>query len=338
MKKKRSILSMLLLAILMIGSLVGCSPTSQKDQVKEEPKVVAKVTALKGPTGMGMVKMISDESNKAEKGYEFTIASSVDEITPKIVNKEIDIAAVPANLASVLYNNTKGEVETLAINTLGVLYIVENGDSIKNVQDLKGKTIYVSGKGATPEYALKYILKENGIDPDKDVNIEYKAEHAECLAALLNDKNGIALLPQPFVTVAMNKNKNLKVALDLTKEWEALNKDKKDGSTLITGVVIARKDFIDKYPEKIKNFLEEYKKSIEFTNNNIDEAAKLIGESGIVPAPIAKKAIPQCNIVFIDGKEMKDKLSGYLQVLYDANPKSIGGKMPDENFYYIQEN
>ena len=332
---KKKFLSLLALSLMMI-LLVGCSSQSSKKEVKEEPKVVAKVTALKGPTGMGLVKMISDENKDEEENYEFTIANSVDEITPKLINKEIDIAAVPANLASVLYNNSNGEVVTLAINTLGVLYVVENGDSVKSIEDLKGKTIYSSGKGATPEYSLNYILSENGINPTEDVNIEYKSEHTECLASLLNDNNGIAVLPQPFVTTALTKNENLRVALDLTNEWDSINKDKKDGSALLTGVIVARKEFVEKYPEKIKTFLKEYKKSVDFTNNNIEEAAQLIEENNIVTAEVAKNAIPQCNITFIDGNEMKDKLTGYLQVLYDANPKSIGGKMPGEDFYYIQ--
>lgn len=334
MRKK---ITTLLLISLIISSLSGCVMTSSKNQKKEE-EVAVKITALKGPTGMGIAKMISDEKNKEDKKYDINIANSIDEITPKLVNKEIDIAAVPSNLASILYNNNGGEIKTLAVNTLGVLYIVENGNTVNNLEDLKGKTIYSSGKGATPEYALNYVLKENGINPDKDLKIEYKSEHTECLSALLNDKNGIALLPQPFVTIALTKNENLRVALDLTKEWDALNKDKKDGSALITGVVVARKEFIDKYPQKVKNFLEEYKKSVDFTNNNIEEASKLIGENGIVQAEVAKMAIPKCNITFIDGKDMKDKLSGYLKVLYDANQKSVGGKMPSDDFYYIEKN
>ncbi|MDY4949141.1 MAG: ABC transporter substrate-binding protein [Clostridium cadaveris] len=334
MRKK---ISTLLLISLIISSLSGCVMTSSKNQKKEE-EVAVKITALKGPTGMGIAKMISDEKNKEDKKYDINIANSIDEITTKLVNKEIDIAAVPSNLASILYNNNGGEIKTLAVNTLGVLYIVENGNTVNNLEDLKGKTIYSSGKGATPEYALNYVLKENGINPDKDLKIEYKSEHTECLSALLNDKNGIALLPQPFVTIALTKNENLRVALDLTKEWDALNKDKKDGSALITGVVVARKEFIDKYPQKVKNFLEEYKKSVDFTNNNIEEASKLIGENGIVQAEVAKMAIPKCNITFIDGKDMKDKLSGYLKVLYDANQKSVGGKMPSDDFYYIEKN
>lgn len=330
--KKR--LSILLVATLTISLLTGCGTNKVKKEATKEEKVVAKVTALKGPTGMGIVKMISDNNKEAEKDYDFSIIASVDEITPKLVNKEADIAAVPANLASVLYNNTNGQIVTLGINTLGILYIVENGNTINSVQDLKGKTIYASGKGATPEYGLNYILQGNGINPNSDVKIEYKSEHAEALAALLNDKNGIALLPQPFVTTALTKNPSLKVSLDLTKEWDKINKESQ--SALLTGVIVARKEFIDKYPQKVNEFLDEYKKSVEFTNNNIDEAAKLIAENGIVTEEVAKKAIPACNITFIGGNEMKQKLNGYLQVLYNANPKSVGGKMPSEDFYYIK--
>lgn len=336
MKKKISMLFASLLMVISI-SLVGCS-TEQKNEATKESEVVDKVGALKGPTSMGMVQMINESKENKNKEYNFTIYNSVDEIVPKVVSGEIDIAAIPSNVASVIYNKTKGKIDTLAINTLGVLYVVENGNSIKTIDDLKGKTIYSSGKGATPQFALDYILKKNKIDPQKDVNIEYKSEHTEALASLVNDKNGVAVLPQPFVTVAKAKNKNLSVVLDLTKEWDKVNKGGKDKGTLITGVLIARKDFVDKYPEKVKSFMNEYKKSVEFTNKNVEEAAKLIGENKIVPTPIAKAAIPKCNITYIDGKEMKDKLSGYLKVLYDANPKSIGGQMPGEDFYYVQKN
>lgn len=346
MKKK---LSMILTSLLLVVSLVACSSDKKVDSTTnstKESNVVAKVAALKGPTSMGLVKMMQEakedekdnDKEKNDKDYEFNIANSVDEIVPKIVNKELDIAAVPSNVASVLYNKTKGNVDALAINTLGILYIVENGNSIKSISDLRGKHIYSSGKGATPQYALDYILKGNGINPEKDIKVEYKSEHTEVLSALMKEKNAIAVLPQPFVTVAQGKDKNLNVAIDLNKEWDKLNKDKKDKSKMITGVLIVRKDFADKYPEKIKDFMEEYKESIEFTNKDIDKAAKLIGEFNIVPEPIAKKAIPNCNITYIDGQEMKNNLSAYLKILYDANPKSIGGKMPGEDFYYIQKN
>ncbi len=307
----------------------------QKEEVSSEPAVTAKVAALKGPTSMGMVKMMADQKDAKEKNYEFTIGSSPDEIAPKFLKGEFDIVALPSNLASILYNKSQGKVQVLAINTLGILYLMENGDSVKSIEDLKGKTVYSSGKGAVPEYAFNYILKANGLNPDTDLRVEYKSEHTEALAALLNDKSGLAVLPQPFATVASLKNKDLRTALDLSKEWDKASKNAK--STMITGVVVVNKDFAAKYPEKIKKFMADYKASIDYTNTNVDDAAKLIEENNIVPAAVAKKAIPQCNITYIDGSDMKDKLSGYLQVLFEANPKSIGGKMPADDFYYVQK-
>lgn len=329
MKKK---LAVFLAALLVATGLTACG---QKEEVSSEPAVTAKVAALKGPTSMGMVKMMADQKDAKEKNYEFTIGSSPDEIAPKFLKGEFDIVALPSNLASILYNKSQGKVQVLAINTLGILYLMENGDTVKSVGDLKGRTIYSSGKGAVPEYAFNYILKANGLNPDTDLRIEYKSEHTEALAALLNDKSSLAVLPQPFATVASLKNKGLRPALDLTKEWDKASKNAK--STMTTGVVVVNKDFAAKYPEKIKKFMADYKASIDYTNTNVDDAAKLIEENNIVPAAVAKKAIPQCNITYIDGSDMKDKLSGYLQVLFEANPKSIGGKMPADDFYYVQK-
>ena len=329
MKKK---LAVFLAALLVATGLTACG---QKEEVSSEPAVTAKVAALKGPTSMGMVKMMADQKDAKEKNYEFTIGSSPDEIAPKFLKGEFDIVALPSNLASILYNKSQGKVQVLAINTLGILYLMENGDTVKSVGDLKGRTIYSSGKGAVPEYAFNYILKANGLNPDTDLRIEYKSEHTEALAALLNDKSSLAVLPQPFATVASLKNKGLRPALDLTKEWDKASKNAK--STMITGVVVVNKDFAAKYPEKIKKFMADYKASIDYTNTNVDDAAKLIEENNIVPAAVAKKAIPQCNITYVDGSDMKDKLSGYLQVLFEANPKSVGGKMPADDFYYVQK-
>ena len=329
MKKK---LAVFLAALLVATGFTACG---QKEEVSSEPAVTAKVAALKGPTSMGMVKMMADQKDAKEKNYEFTIGSSPDEIAPKFLKGEFDIVALPSNLASILYNKSQGKVQVLAINTLGILYLMENGDSVKSIEDLKGKTVYSSGKGAVPEYAFNYILKANGLNPDTDLRVEYKSEHTEALAALLNDKSGLAVLPQPFATVASLKNKDLRTALDLSKEWDKASKNAK--STMITGVVVVNKDFAAKYPEKIKKFMADYKASIDYTNTNVDDAAKLIEENNIVPAAVAKKAIPQCNITYIDGSDMKDKLSGYLQVLFEANPKSIGGKMPADDFYYVQK-
>lgn len=285
-----------------------------------------RVAALKGPTAMGMVRMMRENDGR----YDFAIHASADEITPKLVQGEIDIAALPANLAAVLYNRTEGEIRVLAVNTLGVLYIAERGESIQSVQDLAGKTIYSAGKGSTPEYALNYILKMNGLTPNVDIQIEYKAEHSECLSALLNDASAVAMLPQPFMTTAMTKAEDMRVALDLTEEWERLGTE----SGLITGVVVATRAFIDAHPEMVDAFLRDYAESVDYVNENVADAAVLVGEYDIVPAAVAEQAIPKCNIVCISGEAMMDILPGYLQTLYEQASEAVGGKLPDAEFYY----
>ncbi len=300
----------------------------------EAAPVDVNVLALKGPTAMGMVRFMqeAEDGKAADNNYSFSIVAAVDEVAPKLVQGQADIAAVPANLASVLYNNTKGGVQVLAINTLGVLYIVESGDTVQSVADLKGKTIYASGKGATPEYALNYILAQNGLTDD--VTIEWKSEHAECLSVLTTTENAIAMLPQPFVTTAQTKAQNIRVALDLTEEWDVLQAGAAAPSALITGVVVGRTEFVKENPQAVSDFLDHYKASVEFVNANTADAAALVGKYDIVPAAIAEKALPKCNIAFIEGAAMKDKLVGYLSVLFEQNPKSVGGALPADEFYY----
>lgn len=294
------------------------------------------VVALKGPTAMGMVSFMdkADSEEITDNQYQFSIVAAVDEVTPMLVKGEADIAAVPANLASVLYNNTEGGVQVLAVNTLGVLYIVGTGEEFTGAEDLRGKTIYASGKGATPEYALNYILSENGIDPAADVTIEWKSEHAECLSAILADENAVAMLPQPFVTTAQMKSDNLNVVMDLNAEWDKLQENSENPSALLTGVVVVRKEFAEANPAAVEAFMEHYAESVDFVNNNVDEAAELVGKYEIVTAEVAKKAIPACNITFIAGEEMQEKLSGYLEVLYEQNSKAVGGTLPADDFYY----
>ncbi len=284
-----------------------------------------RVGALKGPTAMGMAQLLDAD------GYDFTIAASPDEIVPMVVQGNLDIAAVPANLAATLYQKTEKDVSVLAVNTLGVLYIVENGDSVKSVEDLKGKTIYASGKGATPEYALDSVLEASGIDPEKDVTIEYKSEHAEVVSALAQDQTAVGLLPQPFVTTALMKNDKLKVALDLNELWEA---SMNDDSRLVTGVVIAKNEFIKDHADQVDAFMDAYKESVDFVNSDTEAAAQIIGDHDIIPKEVAQKAIPECSIVFIEGDDMKTMLSGYLTTLNDQNPQIIGGQLPDDGFYY----
>ena len=286
-----------------------------------------RIAALKGPTAMGMVEMMENDAVK----YSFEICAAADEITPRLAgnNPEFDIAALPANLASVLYNRTSGGLKVLAINTLGVMYIAERGESVSSVADLKGKTLYTAGKGSTPEYALNYILEMNGLTPGEDVTIEFKSEHSECLAALMGNAEAVAMLPQPFITTAMTKAEDMRVALDLTEEWEKLG-----NGTMITGVVVARSKFIEERPEAVEAFLEDYAQSVSFVNENNAEAAQLVGKFDIVPAAVAEKALPQCNICLFAGEDMYSRLSAYLQVLFDAAPESVGGQLPGNDFYY----
>lgn len=340
----KKLLSIILGLGMMAAIFTGCSSNDQQGGTSSTPvsqtqtttPVDMNVLALKGPTAMGLVKFMNDyeEKNITDNNYNFSIAASIDEVTPKIVKGEVDIAAVPANVASVLYNNTDGGVQVLAVNTLGVLYIVETGNTVSSVQDLKGKTIYASGKGATPEYALNYILSQNGIDPEKDVTIEWKSEHAECVAALAASENAIAMLPQPFVTTAQIKNSNIRTALDLTKEWDKLQENSNSASALITGVVVARTDFVKNNPQAVKSFMAHYEESVKYINNHVEQGAALVGKYDIVPEAVAKKAVPACNITFISGNDMKERLSGYLTVLMEQNPKAIGGSLPDADFYY----
>ena len=310
-------------------------PTAEPTEAPEaSTPATYEVASLKGPTTMGMVKLMQDaENGETANTYNVTMYGTADEITAGIANKTIDIANVPCNLASVLYNKTEGGIKILDINTLGVLYVVETGESIQSVEDLKGKTIYSTGKGTTPEFALNYILRENGIDPETDVTIEYKSEATEVAAALAEADDAIAVLPQPFVTTAMMQNDKLRIALSLTDEWDKLD----NGSTLVTGVTIIRTDVLEENPAAVEKFLEEYEASINYTETNAEDAAKLIAQYEIVPKePIALKALPGCNIHFIKGEEMKEKVSGYLQVLFDADPKSVGGTLPDDAFYYTE--
>ena len=292
---------------------------------------VARVAGMKGPTAMGMVKMMSDDAGAT---YDFNVIVAIDEINAKLVKGELDIAAVPANVASVLYNKTQGKLQVLAINTLGVLYIVENGDSVKSIEDLRGRTIYSAGKGATPEYALNYVLSANGIDPAKDVTIEFKSEQAECLSALLANEGSVAMMPQPFVTTAQTKAEGIRVALDMTQEWAKLQENAENPSAMLTGVVVARKEFVENNPEAVNAFLDSYKASVDFTNANVEEAAKIIASYDIIPEGVAKKAVPHCSIVCIEGAEMQTKLSGYLNVLFEQNPAAVGGALPNDDFYY----
>ncbi|MBE6718552.1 MAG: ABC transporter substrate-binding protein [Ruminococcaceae bacterium] len=336
--KKFLSLIMAVLMILSIFTLTSCSENNTKDPVptptadnsEKKPEKVRVIT-LAGPTGMGMAKLIDDNTNKKTSyNYEFNIASAPDQVSPEVIKGNFDIACVPVNLASVLFNKTEGKIKVMGVNTLGVLYMLENGNTINSVSDLKNKTIYATGQGSNPEYVLRYILEKNNIDPDKDVKIEFLAEHAELATKLKTNAVAIGMLPEPQVTVATMGDSQTRIALDLTEEWNKVSDYK-----LIQGCIIVRNEFAEKHPTAVKGFLAEYKNSVDYVNNNIEEASQLIEKAGIVPkAAIAKKAIPNCNICLITGDEMKNSVKQMLDVLHKANPASVGGKLPTDEFYY----
>lgn len=325
-------------------SLAACGATSSSSTEEQAPASSAatveeaasstaetaaetlRVAGLKGPTTMGLVNLMSGNP----EGYTFTMYGAADEISPLLVKGELDAAAVPANLAATLYQKTGGEIEVACINTLGVLYILENGTSVNSIADLKGQTILTTGKGTTPEYVLRYVLTQNGLDPDSDVTIEYFSEATEALSQLQAGAGTIAMLPQPFVTTALSQMSDLRVALDMNEEWE-----KVAGSKLVTGVLAVRKDAVEKNPKAFAEFLQGYSDSVEAANTDLEGTAALCEQYGIVgKAALAQKALPECNIVFETGDEMKADLQTYFQVLYDADPASVGGALPADDFYY----
>ena len=281
---------------------------------------------------MGLVKFMSEveAQNITDNNYSFEILDAPDQVVAKIAQGDVDVASIPANLAATLFNKTKGAYKVACLNVLNVLYIVETGSAISKLADLKGKTLYASGKGAVPEYTLSYLLSKNGMTLGEDVQVEWKSEHTECVAALAQDPEGIALLPQPFVTVAQTKNNQIRVAIDLGAEWEAVNPQSK----LIAGVTIISSKLISDSPDAVTALLSHYKDSVAFAVDHPDEAATLVGKYGIVPEPIAKVALPKCNITYIDGADMKSALSSYLGILAEANPQSVGGQVPGDDFYF----
>lgn len=320
MKKRLGILLMSAMLVVSTVLAAGCAP--------QQPKAKIKIAALKGPTGMGLVKLMEDNQDL----YEITLYDSPDQIVSKIVTGEIDGAAVPSNLAPILYTKTQKKIKLTNVTTMGVLYIVENGTSVKSIADLKGKTIYASGKGSTPEFVLNYILKQNGLTPDVDVKIEWKADHATVSAAVASGEASIALLPEPFVTTTKAKVAGLSVPIDMTNEWTKVAGSE---SQLIMGAFVMTTNIIDTRKADVDAFLEKYKASVDYVNSNPDAASALIAKYTILPnATVAKAAIPGSHIVFTSAQDAKKSLEGFFTVLMNSDPSSIGGSLPDENFYY----
>ena len=312
--------------IVSLAVLAGCG-------AKAEEKVDIRVGGLKGPTSMGLLFLQEmNKSGNAKENYEFTMVTAADELLTMMVKGELDIALLPANVASVLYNKTEGGISVIDINTLGVLYMVSGDESIQVPADLKGRTVYLTGKGTTPDYVLHYIMQGNGLT-DTDITLEYKSEATEVAAVLAENPDAVGLLPQPFVTAACAQNEALGVVMDMNAQWIALQGE--DGSRMVTGVTVVRNAFLGENEEAVKTFLQEHKESTEGINADVQKGAELAVAAGIIAKePIAMEAIPKCNITYIAGEEMKRALSGYLSVLFEQDPKSVGGALPADGFYY----
>ncbi len=291
-----------------------------------------RAAVIKGPTGIGMASLMKRTGDgKAACDCTFTLASSPDEVVPKLVTGEVDLAAVPTNLAASLYQKTEGGVKMIAVNTLGVLSVLERGETVKTAADLKGKTILSTGQGANPEYILRFVLTENGLDPDRDVKIEFVGTNDELTAALVSGKTDLAMVPEPAATTVLTKAPDLRRALSMNDEWEKICPD----ADLMMGCVVVRTDFLAEHEDTVKTFLKEYEKSVKACAD-VKTVAALCEEYGIIPsAAIAEAAIPVSNVTFVAGKEMKERIEGYYRILSDGNPASIGGVIPDENFYYL---
>lgn len=331
---------LLALAAFLALTLAGCGQSAQPQQEESstppatteaaetevtagyEDGLVTQVASLKGPTSMGLSALMTSENEH----YEFNIYAAADEIVPLVVKGEVDIALVPANLAATLYQKTNGAIEVANINTLSVLQVVTPGDvEMSDLTALKGKTIYMTGKGTTPEASLRYLVEKNGMSWD-DMTVEFKTEATE----LQTDPTAFAVLPEPFATVAIQQLDNRHIALSLGDEWDRVSDN---GSQLVTGVTIVRKEFAEAHPAAMLQFAADAAESVAYVNGHPEDAATKIESLDIVKAPIAKLAIPRCNLVCMTGEEMRTALSGYLDALYTFDPQMIGGKLPDDAFY-----
>ena len=333
MKHIKSIVS-LLLALTLALSLTACgSQANTEPEQPDDTPTTAEVNlyVLSGPTGIGAMNLwAAADAGETENTYHITMSGANDEVVAAISKGEADIAAVATNMAAALYNKTEGGVTVLAVNTLGVLSLLGNGQEAASIADLAGKTIYAPGQGANPEYILRYVLTGNGLDPDKDVTIQFVGEGSELLTVWQSDPDALILAPQPVATSILMQNENAAKLFDMTEEWNKIS-----GNQLMMGCVIVRNAFLQENPGAVELFLKEYAASIEKTQTDVEGTAALCEQYGLIPkAALAQKAIPSCGLTFVTGAEMKTELSAYLQVMYDANPKSVGGALPGDDFYY----
>ncbi|MDO4581731.1 MAG: PhnD/SsuA/transferrin family substrate-binding protein [Bacillota bacterium] len=333
-KQKLWVVLLLAVALLALGACQSPSTAepaeeSEAAEPAQEPaipesEVAPNVLALKGPTGVGMAKMAADGA------YSLRVVGSPDEVVAALTSGEADIAAMPSNLAAKLYHKTEGQIVMLAITTYGSLYLLENGDSVDSIEDLRGQTVYATGQGANPQYILEYLLRAAGLYPGEDVEIVYKSEHSELAALMAEGEVVLGMLPEPNVTVAMSKNPDLRIALDLNQEWQNAA-----GGQLTMSCVAVRRAYLEANPVSVQAFLTDLQVSIEYAQNNIAETAELCAALEIIPsASLAEQAIPNCALTYLSGAEMEPAMRDYYQVLLDADPSAIGGALPAADFYY----
>ena len=340
---KIRLLSLALVAILLF-SMVSCDffKVQNEDEAPKGEATTINVYTLNGTTGFGMAKLMNDaKTGTTTEKYAFSVKTDASDVTAAILNGSADIAALPTNAAANLYNKSQGGVVVLAVNTLGCLYLLTNQNAtVNSFEDLRGKTVYVPAQN--PTFIFTYLCQQNGLEIGKDITIDsttyaQPAALKDAVAAGLVD---IAVLPEPMVTIATNAAKianngtTITNAMDLTAEW---NKVSPEGS-LVQGCVVVRRAFLEANPEAVENFLKEYKASIEYLSTDIDSASQMIVDNGIFTnAGVAKKALPNCNVCFLDGDEMKTAMETYLGVLAGINVNSIGGKLPEADFYYARK-
>ena len=324
MRKLKKLTAILLVLLLTFGMMAGCS-----EKVPTTVTEVLNVGALNGPTGMGMVQLM-DMTDK----YNVSTYQAPTDVTAKIIKGELDVAAVPSNLASVLYNKTEGEVVAVSPITLGVLYILGNDEDIDSVAELKGKTIVASGQGGTPEYVLQKVLENAGLTIYEDVQVQWLANHSEVNTKLLTQEDTIAMIPEPFVSTALSAgNDDVEMIFDMNKLWKDAT-----GQELPMGVLVATKSFVTERENDHKVLLNDLQASVDFVNESPEEAAKLIVEKGFIgKEPIVKAAIPNCNIVLYTGDDAesgKAIMKTFNQTLFEMNKASIGGALPGDELYY----
>lgn len=330
----KKLLLLLMILTLSVTMLFSCGNKDNENADNNDKKTDIKVAVLNGTTGFGMAQLMEQNANgNARNNYTFSVETEGADVIAQLINGSVDIAALPTNAASVVYNRTQGGVRVLALNTLGVLYIVENGTAINSISDLEGKTIYCPAQN--PQFILQYLLNKNGVNATVDTTYAAPADLRTALASGQLGENAIAVLPEPMVTMAQSANKNLRVALDLTAVWNS--DENAENSQLVQGCVVVRNQFLKKNKDAVNAFLEEYKLSIEYLKTNTEDAAKLVVKHGIFANEnVAKVAIPKCNVAYIDGNNMKNALSGFLNAMYTVAPASIGGALPTDDFYYVK--